>query len=130
LAEVCHGVTRTVPQEELRVKGMGTMAEQEGVPDGPRDELDFLLARLDSLLAQIKESAKDRVPARVPVEEEIRQTIDHLFGAMESIVDWMKQGHGLHPDALRLLRQLKAASDILVQCIGECPYEMMDQNGR
>jgi hypothetical protein len=102
------------------------MVAEERAPGGPRDELDAWLEGFDSLLARIKRSVPDRVQVHVHVEEEIRQSIDHVLDAMEAVVEWMQQGRGLHPGAIMLLQQLKSGYDVLVQCIGGCPFEMIE----
>ena len=101
------------------------MDEHEGLPTGSHDELDFLIARFDALLVRIKESVKSPPRFYVQVEEEISEGIQHVFNAMELIVDWMEQRHRVDPDALLLLQNLKAACSALAQCVGACPDDMV-----
>lgn len=101
------------------------MDEQEGVPTGPDGELDFLIARFDALLVRIKESVKRPPHFYVQVEEEICEGLQHVFNAMELIVDWMEQRHRVDRDALLLLQDLKAARSTLAQCVGACPDDMV-----
>jgi enamine deaminase RidA (YjgF/YER057c/UK114 family) len=102
------------------------MVAEERAPESPRDELDAWLEGFDALLARIKGSVHDRVQVHVHVEEEIRESISHVLDAMEAVVEWMQQGHSLHPGAMVLLQQLKSGYDVLVQCIGGCPVEMIE----
>lgn len=101
------------------------MDGHDGVPTSPDDGLDFLIARFDALLVRIKESVKSPPGLYVEVEEEICEGIQHVFNAMELIVDWMEQRHQVDQDALVLLQNLKAARSALAQCVGACPDEMV-----
>ena len=112
-------------QKQSLVAGVGSMDEHEGVPAGPHDELDFLIARFDALLVRIKESVKSPRYFCVQVEDEICEGIHHVFNAMELIVDWMERRHRIDRDALLLLQNLKAAQSALAQCVGACPEEMV-----
>ena len=97
------------------------MGVQESSANGPRTDLDSLLAALEALLERIRDSARVHVPVHEQVEGEIRQAINHLFNAMEILVDWMSQDHGRQPHAALLLRQLRTVSDTLMGCIGFLP---------
>jgi hypothetical protein len=102
------------------------METQESSANGPRTDLDSLLAALEALLERIRDSARVPVQVHEQVEGEIRQAINHLFNAMEIIVDWMSQDHGLQPNAVLLLRHLRMVSDMLAGCIGGCPSAMVE----
>ena len=101
------------------------MGAEESSSNGPRSDLDSLLAALEALLERIRDSARAHVQVHEQVEGEIRQAINHLFNAMEIIVDWMDQGHGRQPHAVLLLRRLRTISDGLMGCIGGCPSAMV-----
>ena len=105
------------------------MGVQESSANGPRTDLDSLLAALEALLDRIRDSARVHVPVHEQVEGEIRQAINHLFNAMEILVDWMSQDHGRQPHAALLLRQLRTVSDTLMGCIGGCPSAMVVDAG-